>query len=80
VADEHWLNVFDVDLHGTFWCASAFRRHMLKAGKGAILNVGSMSGFIVNRPLGQFYYNASNAAMHQLPKNLAAGWADRVCA
>src|SRR6201991_4893161 len=57
VADEHWLNVIDVNLNGTFWCARAFGRHMLAAGSGTIINVGSMSGFIVNRPQGQSYYN-----------------------
>lgn len=77
VEDEHWLNVLDVNLNGTFWCARAFGRHMLKAGKGAIVNVGSMSGFIVNRPQPQSYYNASKAAVHQLTKSLAAEWADR---
>ncbi|NWK96399.1 3-oxoacyl-ACP reductase [Sphingobium lactosutens] len=77
VADEHWLNVIDVNLNGAFWCARAFGRHMLAAGKGAIVNVGSMSGFIVNRPQGQCYYNASKAAVHQLTKSLAAEWADR---
>jgi NAD(P)-dependent dehydrogenase (short-subunit alcohol dehydrogenase family) len=77
VADEHWLNVIDVNLNGTFWCARAFGRHMLAAGSGAIVNVGSMSGFIVNRPQGQSYYNASKAAVHQLTKSLAAEWASR---
>src|SRR6185436_14993744 len=56
VADEHWLNVLDVNLNGTFWCARAFGRHMLAAGKGNIVNIGSMSGFIVNRPQPQSYY------------------------
>ncbi|MBV9903315.1 MAG: SDR family oxidoreductase [Alphaproteobacteria bacterium] len=77
VADEHWLNVLDVNLNGTFWCARAFGRHMLKAGKGAIVNVGSMSGFIVNRPQAQSYYNASKAAVHHLTRSLAAEWASR---
>jgi len=77
VADEHWLNVLDVNLNGTFWCARAFGRHMLAQGSGAIVNVGSMSGFIVNRPQPQSYYNASKAAVHQLTKSLAAEWADR---
>lgn len=77
VADEHWLNVLDVNLNGTFWCARAFGRHMLAAGKGCIVNVGSMSGFIVNRPQPQSYYNASKAAVHQLTKSLAAEWAPR---
>jgi len=77
VADEHWLNVLDVNLNGSFWCARAFGRHMLAAGKGAIVNVGSMSGFIVNRPQPQSYYNASKAAVHQLTRSLAAEWAPR---
>jgi len=77
VADEHWLNVLDVNLNGTFWCARAFGKHMLAAGSGAIVNVGSMSGFIVNRPQPQSYYNASKAAVHQLTKSLAAEWAGR---
>jgi NAD(P)-dependent dehydrogenase (short-subunit alcohol dehydrogenase family) len=77
VADDHWLNVFDVNVNGTFWCARAFGRHMLATGAGTIVNVGSMSGFIVNRPQPQSYYNASKAAVHQLTKSLAAEWAGR---
>lgn len=77
VTDEHWLNVLDVNLNGTFWCARAFGRHMLAARRGAIVNVGSMSGFIVNRPQPQSYYNASKAAVHQLTRSLAAEWAPR---
>jgi NAD(P)-dependent dehydrogenase (short-subunit alcohol dehydrogenase family) len=77
VADEHWLNVLDVNLNGSFWCCRAFGRHMLAAGRGSIVNVGSMSGFIVNRPQPQSYYNASKAAVHQLTRSLAAEWAPR---
>jgi NAD(P)-dependent dehydrogenase (short-subunit alcohol dehydrogenase family) len=77
VTDEHWLNVLDVNLNGAFWCARAFGRRMLAAGSGAIVNVGSMSGFIVNRPQPQSYYNASKAALHQLTRSLAAEWAPR---
>ena len=46
VTDEQWMNVLDVNLNGVFWCCRAFGRRMLKAGRGAIVNVGSMSGFI----------------------------------
>jgi len=77
VADEHWLNVLDVNLNGTFWCARAFGRRMLAKGAGSIVNIGSMSGVIVNRPQPQSYYNASKAAVHQLTKSLAAEWAGR---
>jgi len=75
--DERWLNVLDINLNGTFWCARAFGRHMLARGSGSIVNVGSMSGFIVNRPQGQAHYNASKAAVHQLTRSLAAEWGAR---
>lgn len=75
--DERWLNVLDVNLNGAFWCARAFGRQMLAQGAGAIVNVGSMSGFIVNRPQGQAHYNASKAALHHLTRSLAAEWAGR---
>jgi NAD(P)-dependent dehydrogenase (short-subunit alcohol dehydrogenase family) len=77
VTDEHWLNVLDVNLNGTFWCCRAFGRHMLHAKSGAIVNIGSMSGFIVNKPQEQSYYNASKAAVHHLTKSLAAEWGSR---
>jgi NAD(P)-dependent dehydrogenase (short-subunit alcohol dehydrogenase family) len=75
--DEHWLNVIDVNLNGVFWCCRAAGRHMLGRGSGAIVNVGSMSGFIVNKPQPQSYYNASKAGVHHLTKSLAAEWAER---
>ena len=77
VTDEHWLNVIDVNLNGVFWCCRAFGKHMLAAGKGAIVNIGSMSGYIVNKPQPQSYYNASKAGVHHLTKSLAAEWGAR---
>lgn len=75
--NERWLKVLDVNLNGTYWTCRAFGNSMLEAGKGAIVNVGSMSGFIVNRPQGQAHYNASKAAVHHLTRSLAAEWANR---
>ena len=77
VSDEHWLNVIDVNLNGLFWCCRAFGKHMLAAGRGSIVNIGSMSGVIVNKPQPQAYYNASKAAVHHLTKSLAAEWSAR---
>ncbi|MDO9338104.1 MAG: SDR family oxidoreductase [Caulobacter sp.] len=75
--DERWRKVLDVNLNGTFWCARAFGKQMLSQGGGSIVNVGSMSGFIVNRPQGQAHYNASKAAVHHLTRSLAAEWGAR---
>lgn len=77
VTDEHWLNVLDVNLNGTFWCCRAFGNYMLKAKSGKIVNIGSMSGFIVNKPQEQAFYNASKAGVHHLTKSLAAEWGAR---
>ena len=75
VSDEHWLNVLDINLNGVFWCCRAFGKHMLRRKSGVIVNVGSMSGFVVNKPQPQSYYNASKAGVHQLTRSLAVEWA-----
>lgn len=78
VADEHWQHVIDVNLNGLFWCCRTFGKRMLELDSGgAIVNIGSMSGFIVNKPQPQSYYNASKAAVHHLTRSLAAEWAAR---
>ena len=50
---------------------------MLENKSGSIVNIGSMSGIIVNKPQEQAYYNASKAAVHHLTKSLGAEWARR---
>jgi NAD(P)-dependent dehydrogenase (short-subunit alcohol dehydrogenase family) len=77
VEDEHWRSVVDVNLNGVFYCCRAFGRHMLAAGRGVMVNIGSMSGVVVNKPQAQCYYNASKAAVHQLTKSLACEWGER---
>ena len=76
-SDEHWRLHMDINLDGLFWCCRGFGRKMLERGRGSIVNIGSMSGFIVNKPQPQSFYNASKAAVHHLTKSLAAEWAER---
>jgi NAD(P)-dependent dehydrogenase (short-subunit alcohol dehydrogenase family) len=40
VTDEHWLNVVDVNLNGTFWCCRAFGKHMLEAKSDQVAGSG----------------------------------------
>ena len=75
--DAHWRHHMDVNVDGLFWCCRAFGRQMLAQGKGSIVNIGSMSGFIVNKPQPQSFYNASKAAVHHLTRSLAAEWGAR---
>jgi NAD(P)-dependent dehydrogenase (short-subunit alcohol dehydrogenase family) len=75
LSDDDWLSVLDVNLNGLFWCCRAFGRSMIAAQSGVIVNIGSMSADIVNRPQAQAQYNASKAAVHHLTRSLAAEWA-----
>ncbi|MDA8248431.1 MAG: SDR family oxidoreductase [Rhodospirillales bacterium] len=76
-SDEHWRFHLSVNLDGVFWCCRSFGKRMLARKQGAIVNIGSMSGFIVNKPQEQSFYNASKAGVHHLTRSLAAEWADR---
>jgi NAD(P)-dependent dehydrogenase (short-subunit alcohol dehydrogenase family) len=75
VTDEEWAQVFDLNVTALWKCCVAASHHMARAGGGSIVNVGSISGMIVNRPQWQPAYNASKAAVHQLTRSLAAEWA-----
>jgi NAD(P)-dependent dehydrogenase (short-subunit alcohol dehydrogenase family) len=75
VTPEDWRSVMDVNLDAVWTCSQVFGRHFVEQGTGTIVNIGSMSGFIVNRPQWQPAYNASKAAVHHLTRSLAAEWA-----
>ena len=77
VTPESWRRVIDINLTGTFLCCQALGRACRDDGHpGAIVNVSSMSGRVVNVPQHQTSYNASKAAVDQLTKSLAVEWAE----
>jgi NAD(P)-dependent dehydrogenase (short-subunit alcohol dehydrogenase family) len=75
VTPDEWQFVMDVNVDGVWHCSQAFGRQMVAQRSGVIINIGSISAQIVNRPQWQPGYNASKAAVHQLTKSLAAEWA-----
>ena len=75
VTDEEWRHVMGVNVDGLWIASQVFGRHMIAHGGGSMINVGSMSASIVNRPQWQPAYNASKAAVHHLTRSLAAEWA-----
>jgi NAD(P)-dependent dehydrogenase (short-subunit alcohol dehydrogenase family) len=75
VPDEEWRAVWDVNVDGVWNCSRVVGEQMIARGGGVIVNIGSISAQIVNRPQWQPAYNASKAAVHQLTKSLAAEWA-----
>jgi NAD(P)-dependent dehydrogenase (short-subunit alcohol dehydrogenase family) len=75
VTYQGWRDVFRVNVDALWLVSQAVGRHMVERERGSIVNIGSMSGMIVNRPQWQPAYNASKAAVHHLTRSLAAEWA-----
>jgi NAD(P)-dependent dehydrogenase (short-subunit alcohol dehydrogenase family) len=75
VSEADWREVIDVNLNGLFACCQAVAGPMIEQGRGAIVNMASMSGLIANRPQPQASYNASKAAVIHLTRSLAVEWA-----
>lgn len=74
---ESWRRVIDINLTGTFLACQALARACRDGGHpGAIVNVSSMSGRVVNVPQHQASYNTSKAGVDQLTKSLAVEWAE----
>jgi NAD(P)-dependent dehydrogenase (short-subunit alcohol dehydrogenase family) len=74
---QQWQRMLDINLTGIFLTCQAEAAVMLPRKKGAIVNIASMSGSIVNRGLLQAHYNASKAAVIHLSKSLAMEWCGR---
>ena len=77
LTDEAWHRLFSINLEGVWKTSQIVGAHMAKQGKGSIINIGSISGFIVNRPQWHSPYGISKAAVHHLTRSLAAEWADK---
>ncbi|HIW99039.1 MAG TPA: glucose 1-dehydrogenase [Candidatus Nesterenkonia stercoripullorum] len=75
IEDDDWNTVMDINLNALWKMSVAAAEVMREQGGGNIVNIGSISALIVNRPQWQPAYNASKAAVHQLTKSLAAEWA-----
>ena len=75
MTEEDWDSMIDIHLKGTFLCSQMVGREMVKQKKGSIINIASMSGFIINRPQPQAHYNTAKASIAHLTKSLAMEWA-----
>ncbi|QKJ85059.1 3-oxoacyl-ACP reductase [Paramixta manurensis] len=73
--DEEWQRLFSINLDAVWKASQIVGRQMAQRGSGSIINIGSISGFIVNRPQWHSPYGISKAAVHHLTRSLAAEWA-----
>jgi 3-oxoacyl-[acyl-carrier protein] reductase len=70
-----WSRTLAVNLTGTFLCAQGAARHMLPAGRGVIVNIGSLFA-ATGMPM-RAAYAASKHGVVGLTKVLATEWASR---
>lgn len=75
--DSEWDRLFATNLEGVWKTSQIVGRHMVENGSGSIINIGSISGFIINRPQWHSPYGISKAAVHHLTRSLAAEWATK---
>ena len=75
ITDEEFDRILRTNLVATHIGCQIFGRHMVEAGGGAILNIGSVTSY---RPLSKvFAYSASKAAVLNLTQNVAREFATK---
>jgi gluconate 5-dehydrogenase len=72
VSWDDWNTILDTNLRGIFFVAQAVGRHMVAAGRGRIINIGSVT--CVAGYAGLAPYGASRGGVKQLTMSLAADW------
>jgi 3-oxoacyl-[acyl-carrier protein] reductase len=75
LSPEVWSRTIAINLTGTFLCSQAAARHMLPAGRGVIVNIGSVFA-ATGMPM-RAAYAASKHGVVGLTKVLATEWATR---
>ncbi|WP_413987995.1 SDR family NAD(P)-dependent oxidoreductase [Labrys okinawensis] len=73
--EGRWREIMGTNLDAVFRGCRAAIGPMRAQGGGAIVNIGSISGFVSNVPQNQVAYNASKAAVHHMTRSLASEFA-----
>jgi NAD(P)-dependent dehydrogenase (short-subunit alcohol dehydrogenase family) len=74
---DDWQRFIDLNLTHCFICTRMIGGAMLDRGEGRVINIASISGFIVNRGIGGRHYETAKAAVLQFTRAVAADWAPR---
>ncbi len=71
--EDQWDRILNINLKAVYQACQVFARHMVEAGGGAILNIGSVTSHL---PLSRVYaYSASKAGVLNLTRNIAQEFA-----
>jgi NAD(P)-dependent dehydrogenase (short-subunit alcohol dehydrogenase family) len=72
---ERWEAVMGVGPTGSFLCAREAGRHMLAAGRGAVVNVASIMGLAGGNHYPNVAYHTAKGAIVNMTRALACEWA-----
>jgi len=73
--EDQWDKILAINLKAVFSACQIFGRHMVEAGGGAIVNIGSVTSHL---PLSRvFAYSASKAAVLNLTRNVADDFGEK---
>jgi NAD(P)-dependent dehydrogenase (short-subunit alcohol dehydrogenase family) len=72
---ERWRQVLAVNVDGGFFCAREAGRHMLRAGRGAVVNVASIMGLVGGAHYPNLAYHTAKGAIVNFTRALACEWA-----
>jgi len=70
MTEEHWNEVFRLNVNSVFYCTQAVARQMAKQNSGVVINVSSIAGRHGGGP-GAIGYGAAKGAVLTLTKGLA---------
>ncbi|MGB8747073.1 MAG: glucose 1-dehydrogenase [Pseudolabrys sp.] len=70
---QEWRLVMDTNLTSAFYCSQAAYPHMVRAGGGKIINIGSMMSIFASSYATP--YAASKGGIVQLARSMAVAWA-----
>lgn len=69
ITDEEWSADLDITLTGAFRCTRAAMPHLVAAGRGAVVNIGSVNS---ERFFGDHAYSAAKAGLVSFTRTVAA--------
>ncbi|NLC39658.1 MAG: SDR family oxidoreductase [Clostridiaceae bacterium] len=72
---NEWEYVIDTNINGSFICAKAVGKVMLKQKSGKIINMSSMSGKIINKGIHGGSYDVSKQGIDGMTRALSSEWA-----